>query len=435
MNTDWWKKTVIYSTYVDRFAGDFAKLTEKLDYLGQLGIDCLHILPFYPSPMVDGGYDIANYCDVRKDLGTLADFARFTEEAHRRGIRVMIDLVLNHTSTDHPWFREAIGSPENPKRNYYLWSKTGNEYAAAANPFSVLKSSNWVASPTSDDYYFSTFYPEQADLNWNNPEVFRAMMGVVDFWTNLGVDGFRLDAAAHLIKKEGTGCVSLPETHALIKRIRSYFDLNHPGVALLGEAYGGDSASSIKAYFGDGDECHLIYHFPLVGKLFLALKRNDPGVLGAVLEESAAIPAGAQWATLLRHHDEMPLAGLPENENSEVFDHFDAEKKYKFNLGTSLRLATMFRGNQNDSLRAFELLFRVPGSPIIYYGDEIGMENMPLTDDKRDTRPSVRGTFDWGKAEREVADPGSLFNGLATIIKNWKQLPTEQSLPAESLAR
>jgi maltose alpha-D-glucosyltransferase/alpha-amylase len=419
-NAEWWKKTVIYSTYVDKFAGDFANMTGKLDYLGRLGVDCVHILPFYPSPFVDDGYDISDYCDVRKELGTIDDFTRFAEEAHRRGIRVMIDLVLNHTSTQHPWFKEASSSPDNEKRNFYLWSGTGNEYAAAANPFSVLKSSNWIANPAGEDYYFSTFYPEQADLNWNNTEVFAAMMGVIDFWTARGVDGFRLDAAAHLIKKEGTGCVSLPETHIVLKRIRAYIEAHHPGVALLGEAYGGDPIAVLKTYFGDGDECHMMYEFPLVGKLFLALKRGDRSVLDPMLAESAQIPQDAQWATLLRHHDEMPLAGLPEDEGSEVFDHFDAEKKYKFNLGTSMRTATMFKGDQRDILRAFELLFSVPGSPIIYYGDEIGMENILIEDSERDTRRSVRGAFDWAEAGRQLADPASLMNGVAAIIGRWR---------------
>ena len=431
--TDWWKKTVIYSTYVDKFAGDFATMTERLDYLTRLGVGCVHLLPFYPSPFVDDGYDISDYCNVRKELGTLEDFSKFTEEAHLHGIRVMIDLVLNHTSTKHPWFIEASASPENPKRNFYLWSDTGNEYAGAANPFSILKSSNWIANPAGEGYYFSTFYPEQADLNWNNTEVFASMMGVIDFWTARGVDGFRLDAAAHLIKKEGTGCVSLPETHIVLKRVRAYLDQHHPGVALLGEAHGEDPIPVLKSYFGDGDECHLMYHFPLVGKLVLALKRDDRSVLEPMLAESAEIPEEAQWVTLLRHHDEMPLALLPEDERGEVFDYFDAEKKYQFNLGTSLRTATMFRGEKRDILRAFEMLFSIPGSPIIYYGDEIGMENILMEANERDTRRSVRGVFDWVEAERQLADPGSLFHGVAKIIEAWKDAEVSAGVPAGSV--
>ena len=426
-NTKWWKKTVIYSTYVDKFAGNFAKMTEKLDYLSLLGIDCVHILPFYPSPFVDDGYDICDYCAVRKELGTLDDFSKFIAGAHQRGIRVIIDLVLNHTSTQHPWFLEASASPESPKRNFYLWSKNQNEFSDAENPFSMLKSSNWIASPTSDDYYFSTFYPEQADLNWNNTEVFAAMMGVIDFWTARGVDGFRLDAAAHLIKKAGTDCVNLPETHIVIKRIRAYLDQHHVGVVLLGEANGRDSLSAIKTYFGDNDECHLMYEFPLVGKLFLALKRNDRTVLAPMLAESANIPEDTQWVTLLRHHDEMPLTCLPPDEKQEVFDYFDAEKKYIFNLGTSLRTATAFKGEHRDILRAFEMLFSVPGSPIIYYGDEIGMENIALETNERDTRRAVRGAFDWEQAHRQTSDPESLFSGIAKIIKNWKGVELEHS--------
>ena len=215
-------------------------------------------------------------------------------------------------------------------------------------------------------------------------------------------------------------CVSLPETHIVVKRIRAYVDQHHPGVALLGEAYGGDTVATLKTYFGDGDECHLIYHFPLVGKLALALKRNDPSVLEPMLNESAQIPEMAQWATLLRHHDEMPLASLTKDEEDEVMNFFDTDRKYKFNLGTSLRIATMFKGGKEDILRAFTLLFSVPGSPIIYYGDEIGLGNLPLKAGELDTRRSVRGAFDWDLANKEMSDPNSLFNGIAAIVKDWK---------------
>jgi maltose alpha-D-glucosyltransferase/alpha-amylase len=330
-------------------------------------------------------------------------------------------MVLNHTSTEHPWFLEAKSSPDNDKRDFYLWSKDGKEYAGAVNPFLVLKPSNWIYNIATNDYYFSTFYPEQADLNWNNPRVFSEMMQVVDFWTELGVDGFRLDAAAHMIKKEGTRSVGLDETHTVLKKIRAYLNEHHPGVILLGEASGKDPVAALKKYFGADDECHLIYLFPLIGKLFLALERNAPNVIDEVVKESKGIPLDTQWVTLLRHHDEMPIATLSKGEQKELTDRFDPEENYRFNLGMSLRLNTMFNGDKQKILDAFQLLFSVPGSPLIYYGDEIGMKNEALLPGEKDTRRSIRGKFNWGEADAQVADPESLFNGIANLIKERKQ--------------
>jgi maltose alpha-D-glucosyltransferase/alpha-amylase len=420
-DSPWWKNCIFYSAYVDKFAGNFSGLTKKLEYLKRLGIDCIHLLPFYPSPMIDDGYDVSDYCGVRENLGTLEDFSRFMGAAHERGLRVMIDLVLNHASTKHPWFIEAKSSLHNARRDFFLWSKSGAEYAGASNPFSELKPSNWIYNPQTDDYYFSTYYPEQADLNWNNPQVFSQMMHIVDFWIRSGVDGFRLDAAARLVKRDGTSCIGLPETHALLKKIRAHLDMHHPGVILLGEAPGRDFTAALKTYFGAGDECHLVYFFPLVGKLFLALKRNDAGIIRTTVEESGGIPPNTQWVTLLRHHDELPLATIPETDRQELLDYFDPDKKYRFNLGISLRLATMFRGDKEKILDAFRLLFKVPGSPIIYYGDEIGMKNETLPRGVKDTRKSVRGIFDWKKAEVQMSDPGSLLNGVIRIVQARKQ--------------
>ena len=421
MKSGWWKDAVIYSVYVDQFADDFPRMTEKLDYLERLGIDCIHLLPFYPSPFVDDGYDISNYRGIRSELGTLKDFSRFMKRAHAKGIRVIIDLVLNHTSTEHPWFLEAKSSLHNPKRDFYLWSKDASEFAGAANPFSVLKPSNWIYSIPTNEYYFSTFYPEQADLNWNNPKVFAEMMKVIDFWTRLGVDGFRLDAAAHMIKKEGTRSVGLDETHAALKKIRAYLDRHHPGVVLLGEASGKDPVSALKKYFGSGDECHLIYLFPIVGRLFLALDRNAPNIIEAVITESAGIPLDCQWVSLLRHHDEMPIATLTKDEQVELTNRFDPTGKYNFNLGMSLRINTMFNGEKQKILDAFQLLFSVPSSPLIYYGDEIGMKNEPIPDEERDTRRSIRGKFDWEEAMAQMENPESLLNGISGLIEQRKK--------------
>ncbi len=311
---------MIYEVYVDKFAGTFAGFSRKLDYLKSLGVDCIHLLPHYPSPMIDEGYDITDYMDVRENLGTLDDFKNFIKNAHDAEIRVIADFVLNHTSTRHPWFVEARGSIQNDKRDFFLWSKTGKEYPTAPNPFFNLKSSNWIYNKQTDDYYFSTFHPEQADLNWENPRVFFEMMRVLDFWVNTGVDGFRLDAVSHLIKKEGTASVGLPETHALIKKIRSYIDQNHHTIMLLATA--GGAVEKTKEYFGNGDECHLVYLFPLVGQLLLALKRNNPALLQNIVKTLSDIPGNCAWAIFLGHHDEMSLKIIGDEEREELFSFF-----------------------------------------------------------------------------------------------------------------
>ncbi len=412
----WWKHAVLYEVYVDKFAGTFANFAQKLDYLKRLGVDCIHLLPHYPSPMVDDGYDISDYKNVRSDLGTLDDFSLFVKGAHERDMKVMIDFVLNHTSTEHPWFREARGSTDNPKRNFYLWSKTGTELAGAANPFKDLKPNNWIISPETGEYYFSTFYPQQADLNWDNPEVFSAMMAAMDFWVHIGVDAFRLDAASHLVKREGTNSKGLPETHALLKKIRAYLDSRYQPIPLLAEV--ADPIPIAATYFGNGDECHLVYNFPMSGQLFLALARGDARVIEKTVQESGAIPGNCSWALFLRHHDEMNLGSLSPEDRKELLDHFDPDTKYRFGSGTSMRLATMLHGDEEKILEAYKLLFSIPGSPIIYYGDEISMENEPLPPGEKDTRKSVRGKFDWAKAEIAERDPESLFNGIANMVND-----------------
>ncbi|MFA6338680.1 MAG: alpha-amylase family glycosyl hydrolase [Candidatus Paceibacterota bacterium] len=419
-NDYWWKNSVIYEVYVDRFAGTFTNFSNKLDYLKFLGVDCIHLLPHYPSPMIDEGYDITDYLGIREDLGTLDDFKDFMKKAHDIGIRVIIDFVLNHTSTNHPWFVEARSSVQNDKRDFYLWSKTGEEFAEAPNLFPDLKSKNWIYNEQTDDYYFSTFHIKQVDLNWENPRVFSEMMNVIDFWVNIGVDGFRLDAVSHVIKKEGTTSTDLPETHTLVKKIRSHIDQNHHNIIILGEVC--DSVEKTKEYFGDGDECHLIYLFPLLAQLMLVLKRNDPALLQDVIETSAKIPESCAWVTFFGHHDEMTIGTLrDENEREEVLSYFDPEKKYRFAGGLSLRPATALGGNKEKIIEAYKMFLNVPGSPIIYYGDEIGMENVELLPEEKDTRKSVRGKFDWDSANTQRLDPNSILAGISEIIKNRKK--------------
>ncbi|OGZ74107.1 MAG: hypothetical protein A2908_03415 [Candidatus Staskawiczbacteria bacterium RIFCSPLOWO2_01_FULL_38_12b] len=412
----WCKNAIIYEVYVDKFCDTFNGFADKLPYLVSLGVTCIHVLPHYPSPMIDDGYDIADYTSVRKDLGTIEDFKDFLLKAHDAGIKVMVDFVLNHTSTQHPWFLEASNSALSSKRDFYLWSKTATEYAKAPNLFPDLKEKNWIYNPKTDNYYFSTFHHAQADLNWNNPDVFDQMMSVLDFWVALGVDAFRLDAVSHLIKKEGTICDGLPETHNAIKKVRTYLDRKYDNIVLLAEV--GDSIKESKKYFGKGDECHLVYNFPLVGRLLLALKKGEAVLPKKFIETLSGIPESCDWVNFLGHHDEMALGMTVKKERQGLFLHFDPENKYRFAIGISLRIATMLHKNNQDIIRAFGMLLGVPGSCIIYYGDEIGMENESLPLDQKDTRKSLGGKFDWSVAGQQVLDNNSLFLQISNIINN-----------------
>ncbi|MDP3696513.1 MAG: alpha-amylase family glycosyl hydrolase [Candidatus Taylorbacteria bacterium] len=448
----WWKNTVIYEVYVDKFAGNFNGLTGKLDYLKNLGINCVWLLPHYPSPMVDDGYDVSDFYNVRPELGTLGDFQQFVKKAHEKGIRIIIDLVLNHVSIKHPWFKE--------RRDFFLWSKTGREFNQAHNPFSHMTDSNWVYNPATEDYYFSSFFPEQADLNWDNPAIFNEFIKIIDFWAGLGVDpvrsnppkadadmplasrtsngvdGFRLDAVAHLIKREGTNCLHLPEVHVVLKKLRRHLDHKWPGVILLAEASG--SMEKIKGYFGSthsipqgsepvestsslqvGNECHMAFNFPLMSSIYLAIKRSDTSIIDDMIEKSSGIPDTCQWATFIGNHDEITFTPLGQAERDEMIAWLDPGNKYSFKggSGVSMRLATVFKRDKEKILSMFKTLFSLPGSPVIYYGSEIGMENI-YDGDFTDTRKYVRGEFDWQEAERQMKESGSLLNQVSKIVKD-----------------
>lgn len=424
----WWKDAKIYELYVSTFAETFAGLEKRLDYLRELGITCIHLLPHFPSAMIDDGYDITDYRAVRSELGTLEECQQFIEEAHAHGIRIIIDFVLNHTSDQHPWFLEARASKENPKRDFYLWSTDSAKFEGAANAFPDIKSQNWIPNLATDDLYFATFYPQQPDLNWDNPEVFDAMVSNMEFWAERGADGFRLDAAAHLIKREQTSSQGLPETHALIKRIRARLEARFPEVILLAEA--AQSIETSKEYFGNGDECHMVYNFPLMQRMWLSLVDDDRSLLDATLAACADIPENCQWATFLRNHDEINLNTLSYKERHHVIDMLDPGHEFPFNKGEalSMRIATALRRDKAKIIEAMRLLYGLPGAPIMYYGDEIGMENLPLGMDFLDTRRYVRGMFDWDKAQAQMSDSESLFTHISRIIRE-RQSPLAS--PAE----
>ena len=414
---DWWMHAKIYELYIDKFAGNIRGLTARIDYFNRLGIDCIHLLPHYPSPMDDEGYDVSDYRGVRPELGTVDDLREFFTVAREHGVRAIVDLVLNHVSVEHPWFLDARRSHESSKRDYFLWSTTGNEFPESVNPFPDFKSSNWIPNPDTNDFYFSTFNPSQADLNWDNPEVLREILEVIDHLVELGASGFRLDAVAHLIKREHTNSKDLPETHTVLRQIRTHMDRHHPGVILFGEVSA--KMDVAKSYFGNDDECHLVYSFQFAAEMLYALRTGDLHYLEEVGRIAAGLPPHSTWAAYLRNHDEINLGTIDAERRRVLVDLFDPERRYPFKNGneTSMRLMSAFGGNQDHVKNAFRLLYSLSFATVTYYGDEIGMENLVLAPETKDTRLAVRGTFDWEEAKRQMADPESLWNSAARMIK------------------
>lgn len=396
LDPHWYKDAVFYEIYVRGFhdsnndgIGDFRGLTDKLDYLQWLGVDCLWLLPMYVSPLRDGGYDIADYYNILPEYGTLDDFRTFLQAAHQRGIRVIADLVLNHTSDQHPWFQAARSSPTSPKRDWYVWSNTDQLYTDARIIFLDSERSNWTWDETAGAYYWHRFFHHQPDLNYDNPEVQRAMLEVVAFWFELGIDGFRLDAVPYLYERPGTNCENLPETHSFLKQLRAFVEERYPGRLLLAEA--NQWPEDVVAYFGDGDECQMCYHFPIMPRLFMALRQEDRRPIVEILQRTPAIPLTAQWGMFLRNHDELTLEMVTDEERDYLYNEYAKDRRMRLNLGIRRRLAPLL----DNSRRAIELLsallFSLPGSPFLYYGDELGMgDNIYLGD-----RDGVRTPMQW----------------------------------------
>jgi maltose alpha-D-glucosyltransferase/alpha-amylase len=396
----WYKDAIIYELPVKSFSdgnadgiGDFQGLSEKLDYLEQLGVTCLWLLPFFPSPLKDDGYDIADYTSVHPSYGTLDDFKRFLQAAHDRGMRVVIELVLNHTSDQHPWFRRARSAPPgSPERGYYVWSETDQAFPDVRIIFIDTERSNWSWDPVAQAYYWHRFFHHQPDLNFDNPAVIREIEAILDFWINLGVDGFRLDAVPYLIEREGTSCENLPETHAVIKAVRRHVDASGPGRMLLAEA--NQLPADVRAYFGDGDECHMAYHFPVMPRMFLALHSEDRQPITDVLERTPEIPDECQWALFLRNHDELTLEMVSDDERDYMYLAYSMDPQARLNLGIRRRLAPLV-GNSRRRIELLNaLLFSFPGTPIIYYGDEIGMGDNVYLGDRNGVRTPMQWTSD-----------------------------------------
>jgi maltose alpha-D-glucosyltransferase/alpha-amylase len=414
----WYKDAVIYELHVRAFCdsnadgiGDFVGLTEKLEYLKGLGVTALWLLPFYPSPLRDDGYDIADYFDINPAYGTLKDFRRFLRKAHSLGLRVITELVVNHTSNEHSWFQRARRAPPGSRlRDFYVWSDTSKKYEEARIIFKDFETSNWSWDPVAQAYYWHRFYSHQPDLNFDNPAVHDALFKVVDFWLGLGVDGMRLDAVPYLFEREGSNCENLPETHAFLKKLRAYIDSKYTGRMLLAEA--NQWPEDAAAYFGKGDECHMNFHFPLMPRIFMAVQLEDSFPIRDILEQTPSIPETCQWATFLRNHDELTLEMVTDEDRDYMYRVYADDPRARINLGIRRRLAPLLRMRRKVELLN-SLLFSLPGTPVLYYGDEIGMgDNIYLGD-----RNGVRTPMQWSSdrnAGFSRANPQQLYFPVIT---------------------
>jgi maltose alpha-D-glucosyltransferase / alpha-amylase len=409
----WYKDAVFYQLHVKSFAdsnadgiGDFPGLTSKLDHLASLGVDCLWLQPMYPSPFKDDGYDISDYTSIHPGYGTRQDFETFLSQAHARGLRVIIELVLNHTSDQHAWFQEARGSVDNPRRDWYVWSDTDDRYRGVRIIFIDTELSNWAWDPVSKAYYWHRFFSHQPDLNYDNPAVREEIWNVMKFWLEIGVDGFRVDAVPYLVEREGTSCENLPETHGVLKELRARLDAHFTGKVLLAEA--NMWPEDVRPYFGAGDEFHMSFHFPIMPRMFMALRLEDRKPLIDIIERTPSIPDSCQWGIFLRNHDELTLEMVTEIERQYMWDEYAKDPRARINLGIRRRLAPLVDGDRRRIELMSGLLMSLPGSPILYYGDEIGMgDNVYLGD-----RNSVRTPMQWNggvNAGFSGADPERLW--------------------------
>ena len=412
----WYKDAVFYELHVKAYTdangdgmGDFPGLLTRLDHLKDLGVDCLWLLPMYPSPFRDDGYDISDYCAIHPQYGTLDDFKTFLSAAHERGLRVITELVVNHTSDQHPWFKEARSSPESPKRDYYVWSDTDDRYRGVRIIFRDTEMSNWAWDPVSKAYYWHRFFSHQPDLNFDNPAVREEIWQVMRFWLELGVDGFRVDAVPYLVEREGTSCENLLETHAVLRELRRRMDAGFPGRMLLAEA--NMWPEDVRPYFGDGDEFHMAFHFPIMPRMFMALRLEDRKPLVEIIERTPDIPAACQWGLFLRNHDELTLEMVTDAERDYMYEEYARDPVARINLGIRRRLAPLLDGDRRRIELMNALLLSLPGSPVLYYGDEIGMGDNVYLGDRNGVRTPMQWTGGWNGGFA-TADPERLYQPL-----------------------
>jgi maltose alpha-D-glucosyltransferase / alpha-amylase len=413
----WYKRAVFYEVLTRGFhdsngdgTGDLRGLTSRLDYLQWLGIDCIWLLPIYASPLRDGGYDIADFTAILPEFGTIGDFVDLVDAAHQRGVRVIADLVVNHTSDQHPWFQASRSDPDGPYGDFYVWSDTDDRYADARVIFVDTEQSNWTYDQVRGQYYWHRFFSHQPDLNYENPRVQDAMLEVLRFWLDLGIDGFRLDAVPYLYEREGTNCENLKETHEYLRRVRTEVDRLYPDRVLLAEA--NQWPADVVEYFGDpatgGDECHMAFHFPLMPRIFMAVRREQRYPISEIMAQTPPIPANCQWGIFLRNHDELTLEMVTDDERDYMYTEYAKDPRMKANIGIRRRLAPLIDNDRNQLELFTALLLSLPGSPVLYYGDEIGMgDNIWLGD-----RDGVRTPMQWTpdrNAGFSTCDPQRLY--------------------------
>jgi maltose alpha-D-glucosyltransferase/alpha-amylase len=412
----WYKDAIFYEVNVRGFSdsnsdgnGDLCGLTEKLDYLSELGVTCLWLMPIMASPLKDDGYDVADFKTIHPSLGTNDDFKRLTEAAHQRGIRIITDFVLNHTSDQHPWFQEARRDRSSPRRDYYVWSDDTERYAQTRIIFKDTEHSNWTWDPVAQQHYWHRFYSHQPDLNFDNPAVRREMLDIIAYWLDRGIDGFRVDAVPYLVEREGTCCENLHETHEFCKEVRRFVDEHYPGTLLLAEA--NQWPHDLLPYFGNGDEFHMAFNFPLMPRMFMALRREQCWPIVEIMDQVPSIPATCQWALFLRNHDELTLEMVTDDERDYMYSEYAKDPRMRLNLGIRRRLAPLMDNDRRQIEMLYNLLLTLPGSPVLYYGDEIGMgDNIYLGD-----RNGVRTPMQWSgdrNAGFSRADPQKLYQAV-----------------------
>jgi len=396
----WYKLAIIYQAHVRTFydsngdgVGDFQGLDQKLDYLQELGINTIWLMPFFPSPLRDDGYDISDYYSVHSSYGTLEDFRTFLKSAHARQIRVIIEMVLNHTSDQHPWFQQSRSSRENPRRDWYVWRDTDTGYPEARIIFLDTELSNWAWDPISKSYYWHRFFSHQPDLNYDNPAVREEIWNVMKFWLEIGVDGFRLDAVPYLVEREDTNCENLPETHGILKELRRKLDEQFPGRMLLAEA--NQWPADLRPYFADGNEFHMAFHFPLMPRMFMGVKLEDRKPITEILQQTPEIPPSCQWCLFLRNHDELTLEMLTTVERDYMNDTYAQDKEMRLNLGIRRRLAPLLDNDRRRIELMHGILMSLPGTPNIYYGDEIGMGDNTKLGDRNGVRTPMQWSGGW----------------------------------------
>jgi maltose alpha-D-glucosyltransferase/alpha-amylase len=431
----WYKNAIFYEVYVRGFLdsngdgyGDLRGVTEQLDYLHDLGVDCLWLMPIYASPLKDDGYDIADFYKIHPTQGTVEDFQALTEAAHARGMRIIADLVLNHTSDQHPWFQEARHDPNSPKRDYYVWSDNDTRYRQARIIFKDTETSNWSWDPVARAYYWHRFYSHQPDLNYDNPAVQDEILRVMRFWLDHGIDGFRVDAIPYLFEREGTSCENLPETHAFCKKMRKVVDEHYPGTLLLAEA--NQWPQDLLPYFGDGDEFQMAFNFPLMPRMFAALRREQAWPIIEIMDQIPAVPTGCQWALFLRNHDELTLEMVNDEERDYMYREYAKDPRMRLNLGIRRRLAPLIDNDRRQMELLYGLLLTLPGSPVLYYGDEIGMGDNIYLGDRNGVRTPMQWTGD-RNAGFSRADPSQLYQQvILDPVYHYQAINVEAQLRA-----